>query len=148
MTKQEIIQKAYGKHWEAVKDFVNMEDGSCCGVEYSGWKQINNHPSLNEMGIYQEDNFAKTWYDPHQNKHFWIPISLENIENNNGWIKIESEDNLPTDTNVNYFYCQMGNFSNRSTSAMDLAASYRFYKDSNAELTHYKPVEKPKPPIY
>lgn len=141
MDKQQRIKEAYGQHWELVKDFVNMEDGSCCGVEYSGWNQINNHPSLNEMGIYQEDNFATTWYDPNQNKHFWRPVSLENIENNNGWIKYDYEK-LPKDQDC-HVISESGVIVVLSSNVINSIS-----KNSLVKITHYRPIEKPKPPIY
>lgn len=51
-------------------------------------------------------------------------------QNNNGWIKIESEEDLPKDYDTQHF---------------DL-----YTHSTNNIITHYqlKPIEKPKPPIY
>lgn len=110
MTKQEKIAEAYGEHWEKVKDFVDMENGACCGIDYTNKGSEFNHPSLNKMGIFQKDNFTETWFDPNQNKHFWRPKTLDGISSNNGWIKIESEECLPKreDGKTLYMPCEYG----------------------------------------
>lgn len=71
---------------------------------------------------------------------------------NNGWIKIESEKDLPNG------YCDLY-LSKLSTSAVD-SEDYIFYlmKDFNKsvglklkralEYTHYQPINKPQPPLY
>jgi hypothetical protein len=100
MKKQDKIIAAYGKHWEAVKDFVD-ENGCCCAIDYSiTGVETKNHPSLNEMGIFQKDSFADTWYNSKQYKHFWRPQSLEGIEENNGWNLMEDFDGNDED----YFF--------------------------------------------
>lgn len=75
MTKQEAIKKAYGDFWEQVKEYVS-ENGWC----NSYW---------NTRVFFNADTMPK------QNPVRWRPISLNGIDNNNGWIKIESEDDLP-----------------------------------------------------
>ena len=139
MTKEEKIKEAYGIHWETIKQFVNMEDGSCCGVEYDAMREIKNHPPLNELGIYQHDNYAKAWYDSAQNKHFWRPISLEGIENNNGWTVLteESFENLE---NGDYMWY---NNQNGDWEVGDLSESHL------QNYTHFQAITyPPKPPIY
>lgn len=61
-------------------------------------------------------------------------------ENNNGWIKIESEDDLP----IHQVWLSNGK---------DVWQGYLFKLETFAErintlATHYQPIEKPKPPIY
>lgn len=80
MTKQETIEKAYGEHWESVKDFVN-EHGYC-----TNWHIPN-------FGHCYPDFSFHT--DSYNGENIWIPSSIRNIENNNGWTKIESEQDLP-----------------------------------------------------
>ena len=72
-------------------------------------------------------------------------------ENNNGWIKIESEDDLPLSgdlhlcklafnawDNEDYIYYIMKDFHKNVPLKLNRALEY----------THYQPIEKPKPPIY
>lgn len=91
--KQKAIEKAYGKHWDKVKKFIDYDYGSVPtfpylmdeGHEKDGlfWKQLGYHHNT------IEDIFGDC--EPSR----WRPISLQGIEHNNGWIKIESEEDLP-----------------------------------------------------
>lgn len=68
--------------------------------------------------------------------------SLKVIENNNGWIKIESEDDLPKKED-DYHIC----IENK-----DLSIAYFDKSDgwfiACPEITHYQPIIKPQPPIF
>ena len=82
----------------------------------------------------------------------WKPKSLVGIENNNKWIRIESENdlpkegyglyhiitktdiytNIPKNQNIDEFW---GNDINKSSWWLQ-------------NVTHYQPISKPQPPIY
>jgi len=68
-------------------------------------------------------------------------------QDNNGWIKIESESDLPKDDCICYFVLKSnkamltGYFRN---GCFDYAL--RYYDEN--EVTHYQPIQKPEPPIY
>lgn len=69
--------------------------------------------------------------------------NLIRIENNNkGWIKIESEDDLPNKSGYYYAY------------SLEIGVAGSYYIDDLKDLyksvkfTHYKKAEKPKPPLY
>lgn len=68
---------------------------------------------------------------------------------NNGWIKIESEDDLPKDENIVEFWVYD---DEEIVSAKFMYESKRWYHDVNLNLrlfpTHYQSIVKPKPPIY
>ena len=68
-----------------------------------------------------------------------IPI-LQGIENNNGWIKIESEKNLPNH--------KLWLSDGKDVWQGNLFEMEFFAKRINTLATHYQPIEKPKPPIY
>lgn len=77
--------------------------------------------------------------------HSIRPKSLQGIENNNGWIKIESEDDLPKKSGL-YF------ITRRKTNSIELV-EIKLYVKSNIKFSvrnysHYQPIEKPKLPIY
>ena len=72
--KQEAIKKAYGEYWELVKDLVRT-DGSLSEPVWIG----------SDIDI-DYDDFSTGYFRPK---------SLKGIENNNGWIRIESEADLP-----------------------------------------------------
>ena len=83
MTKQEAIQKAYGEHWEAVKDYVD-ENGWIGNVYYD--LDVNDKD-------FEEQDFGLL-----QSNIKYRPKSLQGLETNRGWIKIESEDDLPVES--------------------------------------------------
>lgn len=121
-TKQEIIKQAYGEHWNKVCEYVD-EKGWCVGY----W---NICEVLNGIS------------KPRSQGTKWRPKSLEGLEDNNGWIKIESYQDLPKETG--HYWVKRGN---------DIGVNYiivpeSFYSGFLHNLTHYKPVEKTKPPLY
>lgn len=76
-SKHKAIEEAYGEFYNDLKDFID-ENGWCRNRKIRGFynqlREVQNHPTIN----------------------YWFrPLSLQGIENNNGWIKIESEDDLP-----------------------------------------------------
>lgn len=70
------------------------------------------------------------------------PKSLQGIETNNGWIKIESEEDLPKEEGHYWVYSEN----------KDILADYYELNNNSwnnkPRVTHYQPIEKPKPPIY
>lgn len=149
MTKQEKIKSEYIrligiKQYKEIEEFIN-EDG-WCHMMWNISGKPNNHKPLMDFGLKREDYHQNM---QHEDGGFWRPIKLDGLEDNNGWIKISSEEDLPTDINYNYFYCQKNVFSNRATSVMDLRATYNFYKDTASEPTHYMKIDKPlNDPLY
>lgn len=90
MTKLEHIQKAYGEHWDRVKDHVT-ENG------YIQFKVIA-HGVTNELNYEEDFQYTHDQVEVIQNfghgQYLWRPKELKGIENNNGWIKIFDEDNI------------------------------------------------------
>lgn len=80
----------------------------------------------------------------------WRPKSLKGIENNNGWIKIESEDDLPKDIINCFVFTQIGIFVNTPViynpirNVFSDGINFLFWK----KFSHYHPIQKPEPPIY
>lgn len=129
MTKEEKIQEAYGDCWEYLHVAARK-----CALKNNGWiSQIIEH-APDELDL-EFENMA------------YRPKSLQGIENNNGWIKIESEEDLPKSVNVMY---RIGMFLNDG----------RFHQDKNLcnhktalealswNYTHYQAVTESYPPIY
>ena len=124
MTRQEKIREAYGEHFETVKDYLN-EDGR---LRITDCKKIGNLPVNFEV--------LDTYYVR--------PKSLAGIENNNGWVKIENEDDLPKE-NIDCLIC----FSNNEIKCDRFLVNHKnFIKNHYKYITHYQPIIKPKPPIY
>ena len=110
--KQEAIKKAYGEYY--IHSDIN------------GWMRF---------GMYCPTDLGIENYDDMDG--FWRCKSLQGIENNNGWIRIESEADLPKEGN--YFVAK-----NKTV----IETSY-FMPDNDFSLiewrniTHYQPIEKP-----
>lgn len=68
-------------------------------------------------------------------------------QNNNGWIKIESAEDLPKDYDKKEFDLWL--WTSNGFYEMQDYKRWKLHYD-NLEVTHYqlKPIEKPKPPIY
>lgn len=136
--KQEAIKKAYGEFWETVKDYV---DGN-------GWikcKDIHYHKDLGLMRdqIHYIDN-GKEW-DNFEIISWRIP-TLNGIENNNGWIKIESENDIPkNDMYVRIVFNKKVNIAFLCNNEFYNPNKVKYYKK---EVTHYKPIEESNLPIF
>ena len=116
--KQEAIKKAYGENY--------------IHADINGWIRF---------GMYVPTDLGIENYD--EIDGFWRCKSLQGIENNKGWIRIESKDDLPKEEG-NYFIVRNNN---------EVGASY-FIPNNDFSvidwryITHYQPIEKPKLPIY
>lgn len=133
MTKQEAIAKAYGEHWETVKNHVDE----------NGW--VKTWDLIQILGIVPKDGFEvkiKGKKIKHQD-NLHRPKSLTGIETNNVWIKIESEADLPKAGMTNYFICVNGKPSIQVHNLRQVLSLY-----SDGMITHYQPIVKPEPPIY
>ena len=74
------------------------------------------------------------------------PISLKGIEDNNGWIKIESEDDLPNKDGLFYLTgfgeVGLGRFC-------ELKKKFKTFNGNVYDgITHYQPIIKPDLPLY
>ena len=129
MTKEEKIKEAYGRHWNKIKDTAS---------KYNGW--ITNWFYV-DCGIF--DCEMKIF----GGSPFYRPNSLQGIDNNNGWIKIESELDLPKEEGQYYTISK----SNQTNILSDYFFREEYKSDKNwwiKNITHYQPIIKPLPPIY
>ena len=127
MTKQEKIQKSYGKHWETVKDYVN-EDGWCMRRKGISFDEISKSMKIEMKAI---------------NSYNWRPIGLYGIEENNGWVKIETQQDYPKEKGVYFF--RLG-FINGFRTFIKRVEDLNFIEKT--QITHYQLIQKPQPPIY
>ena len=135
MTKQEAIKEAYGEYWEQVKVFVDE----------NGWVFFSDDENILRLNFQQKDNISTEKTDVESWK--WRPKSLQGIENNNGWIKIENEKDLPKDlTECDYIF--------KGKIERGIFQCLHFDRPRQGELveyksvTHYQPIEKKELPIY
>ncbi|MDM1042155.1 MULTISPECIES: hypothetical protein [Empedobacter] len=135
MTKKEKIKDAWGDYYLDVKEQIDEY-----GLVSEKFLTNNQCKTLN-------DDLSIEIYSPNEGYYFYRPNSLQGIETNNGWIKIESEDDLPkyiVDCWIIY----------KDKICLSLYQSKHFVLKSEFSLlpfnliSHYQPIERPKPPIY
>lgn len=81
--------------------------------------------------------------------HSIRPKSLSGIENNNGWTRIESEEDLPKEYDVDYFcFHKNGRLTIRSFYEYLGWGEFEAEILDQSDITHYQPIETPKPPIF
>jgi hypothetical protein len=125
-TKEQAIQEAYGRFYDAKKHHYSI----------NGW---SNPESYTEEEMYEMMQEIKMEFGEHRCR----PKSLEGIENNRGWIRIESEEDLPKDSGFFFVRDNQGDISIVAHRSDNFNAAACFLN-----FTHYQPIEKPKPPIY
>lgn len=124
MTKEEIIAKAYGIDYNKLKEYINN----------NGW--CRSFPSTQNQIDYINTGLQNV---------AWRPKSLQGIENNNGWIKIESEKDLPiTDVDCHIVY----NNNLMSFAVWDNLLKGFYIGIVKQNPSHYQPIVKPLNPIY
>jgi hypothetical protein len=135
-TKEEVIKEAYGEYWEQVKSFIDI----------NGWV-VYGHFKNEALGL-KDSEIEITDYNYDIYNELWRPKSLQGIENNNGWIKIESEKDLPKED----CKCWVVTESYSTCLSLFLSDTKRFWELADLDFrlipTHYKIVEEPKPPLY
>lgn len=136
MTKEEKIQEAYGEYWEEIKEFINED----------GWMFYDNNEDLKQSGINLMVDIRKNISDEDM---FIRPKSLQGIENNNGWIKIESESDLPKES-VTFWILdkELGVKSGEWKQAPNESEHKKACEFWIKKATHYQPIIKPELPIY
>lgn len=126
MTKNEAIKAAYG-------EFFSEEN-----VDENGW--TNNPPEGMLKSIACE---AKEMHITFGSPETWCrPRSLAGIENNRGWTRIESEEDLPKEPG-HYFAIDIF----RSEPCI-IVFEEALKKNWLEVVSHYQPIDKPKPPIF
>ncbi|WP_300685497.1 hypothetical protein [Chryseobacterium sp.] len=137
MTKQQKIQEAFGKSWNLLSP--SMQEHI---LHVHHWVDR----SRNRMNLYPKDLGFDESKECEVYCEFWRPIQLRGIEDNNGWVKIESMDSFP----ILPIICITGILvadefhlgTLRMRTEKDLIHMWQ-----NAELTHYKIVDT-KAPVY
>lgn len=136
MTKQERIKDAYGEYWDRVKGFVDK----------NGWTE---YPKLGSSKLLIDFGGE---YGAMPDQFFCRPSSLKGIEDNNGWIKIESEKDLPKqDVDVHLmlslFNGKHGLFYTIGLWDNELKAFFSG-RSKLTKVTHYQPIQRPEFPLF
>lgn len=127
MTKEEVIKEAYIEYWEQLSDSAKFH-----ALNNNGWLHYNHILFANGtlLDCIEMDCLS--------NIDTFRPKSLQGIENNNGWIRIESEANLPKETGYYHVINKKGKYFRKR---------YLKHMDSQNEkwkqVTYYQPIIKP-----
>lgn len=123
--KKEAIRKAYGELYEKLAPYIDE----------NGWLKWTDECPVNPV---------ISDYDYSHVNGGHRPKSLKGIENNNGWIRIESEEDLPLLEDKSEFW-----IANENGIFDFIASSLQVQRKwENKTLTHYQKVVKPEKPIY
>lgn len=143
--KEQKIKEAYGEHYEEVSKFID-DMGWCVRIDYSGVGEIINHRNLNDMGFVIGDERIDCGYFSEEFKLKWRPKSLKELENNNGWVKIENESDLPKSNSEYKVGTLVGDKFYRSSGVLDMFEVALSFSES--QITHYYALKELENPIY
>lgn len=135
MNKHEAIKAAYGELFDKLTK--ELQEYS---IKKNGWipsKMCSisiNNGDIEDCEMYFDDYVGFT-------KHI-RPKSLSGIENNRGWTRIESEEDLPKEPG-HYFALDIF----RSEPCI-IVFEEALKKNWLEVVSHYQPIDKPKPPIF
>lgn len=117
-------------------------------------------PFINENGWFDKGSFYNnvfTFKYEDLNKSFshkenyMIPISIRDLENNNGWISINSEDDLPKDYEGKMFWIVNNDHIPKKHFLAFFNGKFftiEHFPMKTDTITHYQPILPPKPPIF
>ena len=125
--KQKAIREAYGEYWGEIKDVIN-ENGWFDTTKYS------NGNILAKIEIYLDLDY-KSYH-----RAICRPKSLKGIEDNNGWIRINDDSDLPSVFYDDYWVI------NKAGKIFQVI--YNNPQNWLDNITHYQLIIKPNPPIY
>lgn len=134
MTKEEKIKEAYADYWIYMSSFPKSREQA---LNNDGWIFI----------IYLPSSFDKKLFDFEQNECICRPKSLKGIENNNCWIKVESETDLPKEHIDVILYDEVNGVTICYWCNLQMCFKDKFGNEYKF-ATHYQPILKPKPPLF
>jgi hypothetical protein len=146
MSKEEKIKEAWVK-LIGEEEFNNLK----IDIDLLGWLKVSERDYHYKYNTSLVGDFNGKGYNPMQKikdyeanptPYFVRPKSLEGIEKNNGWIKIESDKDLPKEEGL-YFAMRRD-----KTKVEVINFFFDLSKEFKKIATHYQPITKPKPPIY
>jgi len=135
--KEKAIREAYGEYWELAKkrglDAFGYI-GSSINGDFKDWEKRNKNIFNNLDLIFKKTTVS--W--------FLLPKSLKGIETNNGWIKIESESDLPSEDCDCHIEFEDGAISIDRYFVFGKNFTYNHWK----HIVAYRLIEQPKKRIY
>lgn len=129
MSKEEKIKEAW-KNFPMVK----YDSNSGFAISYC----------INGVTDILDDPYGKIeWECIESDLIKWRPLELKGIETNNGWIKIESEEDIPTEERLYWLSSDKGWIKDSLFPLSSIKPKFL-----NGTCTHYQPIEIPKERIY
>ena len=138
----EVIKKAYGDLYESLKDDIDSFGKLCT----KNGRSLSNQSKIKYKQSVANRNFKDGTY------FYQWPIEIENLSNNNGWIRIEPDNsNMPTDEMNDvcdgymvllekpYFGFNMARYA---------ASSLTDDNHNGTKITHYRPISPIPKPVY
>lgn len=139
--KQDAIKKGYGEENFTFFKGIIGENGWIGLSRYDFEEDLESEKKFDEM--ISEIEFEESFEDE---QVFYRPKSLQGIENNNGWIKIESDDDIPkNDMYVHIVFNKKMNIAFLCDGEFFAPNKEKYYKKG---VTHYQPIETKKQPIW
>lgn len=124
MGKQDKIQQVYGIN------YIHSDT--------NGWIRLG-------MYVPNDFVFSEDEIERNENIGIWRHKLLQGIEDNNGWIKIESDSDFP---NLFDFKFMTYDSVNDKTDIKPISRRTMWKNYKKGLITHYQPIQKPKLPIY
>lgn len=147
MTNEQAKQEAIRKAWSDLGHPLDDKLLSLA-VKNSGWI------FWNYVSFYNKDeSVLPNGYQESDDRVTIRPKSLSGFHNNNKWTRIEPDgSNLPETSSKKFKVFYNGSFGHIKKVPVDFEKSYStvelgpLFKEGR--ITHYKPIDEDKPPIY
>ena len=144
MTKEEFIKQEWIK-------LIGEEEFSKIEIDVDGYLEVSERDFHYKYNCSLVGDWDGKGYNPFQTireheanpKPLYVrPKILGEMKKNNGWTKIENEEDLPKETG--HYWVKRGNEICINYIKVKESLNFNFLKN----LTHYKKIEELKPPIY
>jgi hypothetical protein len=129
MSKEEKIKTAWNDLINGIAEYSYVEGY----LSINGWLPVNllSQNIILKLASKLDNKFVI-------NGDFIRPISLNGIEDNNGWIKVKSEADFPLDKKSRYWIANENGIFDFFGTAETIETKFK-----NKTLTHYKKLEEP-----
>ena len=128
-SKKEVIEEAWG-------------DSKIGYSKETGWAVTYCVNGIDDFTTEMQERFDFEYLE--QDLIKFRPKSLLGIEDNNGWTKIESEEDLPKEGHI-YWTLRKGFTYPMYVIVGDEGINQKYWLDN---YSHYQPIQKPNAPIY
>lgn len=152
-TKEEVIKSAWGELFNTLsdksKDYILRNNGQ---VNIYLLTKEDKYILLDQTDIRKENSLFECTKTDEGTKFMFRPKSLSGLDDNNSWIKIESEEDLPKEPTECFVYDDDGDILSSvlgldyPTLGLDYKNEFERFKEEG--ITHYQPIIKPEPPLY